>query len=89
MYVRDRRRINVEPDLLDVAAERLWFEIRRLLPRHRYLYDLGPHRSQAQARELFVVQGRLGRLRNRSKRYRDVLRDEAWRALDDEEGTPS
>ncbi|MCK6550692.1 hypothetical protein L6R52_32945 [Myxococcota bacterium] len=86
MYVRDRRRITVERDVLDVASERLWFEIRRLLPRYRYLHDLGPRRNPSQVREMFVVSGRLGRLKERSQRYRDVLREEAWRALDDELG---
>lgn len=65
-------------DPLDRACDRIWFEIRELLPRHRVLFELGEARTVDQARELKEVSRRVGELRRRVRRYRDVLRDEAW-----------
>ena len=33
-------------DVLERECDRLWFEIRRLLPKHRRLYELGEQRSR-------------------------------------------
>lgn len=72
-------------DLLDTASERIWCEIRGLLPRHRFLVELGRRRSPDQGDELREVSARLVKLRRRSARYRDVLRSEAWARWQDDE----
>jgi hypothetical protein len=76
-YVVDRG-----SDALDRACDRIWFEIRRLLPRHRRLYELGHARSRAQAKELEDLARRVQELRSLALRYRDVLRQEAWARYD-------
>lgn len=65
-------------DALDRACDRIWFEIRALLPRHRWLSDRGELLTAEQTSELTRVSLAIDRLRTRSCRYRDVLRDEAW-----------
>jgi hypothetical protein len=71
----------VKADVLERACERLWLEIRALLPRHRRLHELGASRTAAEERELEEVTRRLGALREETERYRRVLRDEAWARL--------
>jgi hypothetical protein len=65
-------------DPLDRACDRIWFEIRALLPRHRWLSELGPGRSPDQSRELARVSRRVEELKRLALRYRDVMREEAW-----------
>lgn len=67
-----------DQDPLHLACERLWVEIRGLLPRYRWLEARGWQRTPEQSLELGRVRYRLGRLRALSVRYREVLRDEAW-----------
>jgi hypothetical protein len=74
-------------DVLDVASERIWCEIRGLLPRHRFLLELGRRRNAEQGTELREVSARLVKLRRRSARYRDVLRSEAWARWRDDEAS--
>jgi hypothetical protein len=68
-----------ESDALERACERIWMEIRSLLPRHRRLHDLGENgRTPEQARELYHLTKRVMELRAETERYRRVLRNEAW-----------
>lgn len=66
-----------ENDVLEREYERLWYEIRRLFPRYRVLYDLGEERSEAETEELRYLDVRIEDLRRRTRRYREVLRNEA------------
>lgn len=54
----------------------LWFEIRRLLPYHRRLLNLGDRRTPKQDRELTEIGARLVYLRQRTTRYAEVFRYE-------------
>jgi hypothetical protein len=67
-----------DSDALERACERIWMEIRSLLPRHRRLHDLGSERTPEQARELDRLTRRVMSLRAETERYRKVLRNEAW-----------
>jgi hypothetical protein len=67
-----------DSDALERACERIWMEIRSLLPRHRRLHDLGEGRTPEQARELVHLTNRVMELRAETERYRRVLRNEAW-----------
>lgn len=79
--VSTRRDDDYDPtdDVLEREWERLWSEIRRLLPRLHVLYARTAARGATTTDELEIarIERRIESLRRRTRRYREVLRDEA------------
>ncbi len=64
-------------DPLEKACRRYWSEICGLMPRHRFLLELGAQRSSGQEAELLGLTARVLQLRQRTRTYREILRQEA------------
>lgn len=72
-------RYDPSTDVLEREWERLWAEIRGLLPQLHKLYVRSAPRgpTPTDAHEIVRIERRIESLRRRTRRYREVLRDEA------------